>query len=255
MHNRLQHLVDIEAGLGGNARGVGGVQADHILDLRRHVIRIRTGQVNLVDHRKHIQVMVQGQIHIRQCLGLNALGGIHHQDGPVAGRQAPGHFIIKIHMSRRVDQVENVLISILRLVDRAHGLGLDGDAPLPLQIHVVQNLLLHLPAGKEPCLFNNSVCQGRLSVINVGDNTKIPYFALINSCHFLSSLHQNFIKIKQCTAQNAPVPRACPGPGAIKMDYTIICAGLSTGGERTCLYKQEGTVQSWFRNHADTFWP
>ena len=36
----------------------------------------------------------------------------------------------------------------------------DGNAPLPLQIHVVEHLRLHLPAGEKSCLLYNSVCKG-----------------------------------------------------------------------------------------------
>ena len=91
--------------------------------------------------------MIQRQIHIGQGLGLDTLGGIHHQYGPVTGRQASGYLIIKVHMPRGVNQIENVFLSVFSLINRTHRLGLDSDSPFSFQIHIVQHLRLHLPAG------------------------------------------------------------------------------------------------------------
>ena len=82
-------------------------------------------------------------------------------------------------MPRRVDQIQNILVSILRLVYRADCLRLDCNAPLALQIHVVKNLVLHLTAGQKPCLFYNSVCKRGFAVINVCHNAEISDFTLI----------------------------------------------------------------------------
>ena len=63
-------------------------------------------------------------------------------------------------MSRRVYQIENVLVSILSLVYGTDCLGLDGDSSLPLKFHVVKHLGLHLPAGEKAGHLYNSVCKG-----------------------------------------------------------------------------------------------
>ncbi len=135
-------------------------QPNYILDLSRHSVWLCTGKVYFIDDRKHFQVMVQGQINICQSLGFNSLSCIHHQDRPVASGQASGHLIIKIHMSRSVNKVENVFLSVSCLIHGPHSLSLDGNSPLPLQIHIVQHLGLHLPAGQEPRHLDNSVCKG-----------------------------------------------------------------------------------------------
>ncbi len=134
--------------------------------------------------------MVQGEIGIGQGLRLNALGAVHHKDGAVAGRQGAGNLIIEVHMSRGVDEIEDILLSVLRLVDDPRGLGLDRDAPLPLDIHIVQHLRLHFPLRQGAGQLNDPVRQRRLAVVNVGNDTKISDFALIDFCFF--HLHSKF---------------------------------------------------------------
>ena len=82
--------------------------------------------------------MLHGQIGVGQSLGLDALRGVHDEHRPLAGGQRAGHLIVEVHMARGVDEVQGVGAAVLRLVVQADGPGLDGDAPLPLQIHVVQ---------------------------------------------------------------------------------------------------------------------
>ena len=178
-HDILQHLVHIQAGLGGNPRGIRGIQADDILYLGCHLIRMSAGKVCLVQYREYLQVMIQGQVYIGQGLGLHALGGIHHQDRAVAGSEASGNFIIKVHVSGGVNQIQDIFIAILCLVDGPDRLGLDGYAPLPLQIHVVQDLVLHLPAGEKSRHLDDTVRQRGFAVVDMGDDTEISYFGLV----------------------------------------------------------------------------
>ena len=183
----FQDVIHIQPGLCGDQGRLLGVNTDHVLDLLLDPLRLRAGQIDLIDHGHDIQVMIQRQVDICQGLGLHSLGRVHHQDRPVAGCQAPGNLVVKIHMPRRIDQIENVFFSVSCLVDRAHRLGLDGDAPLPLQIHVVQHLGLHLPAGQKPGLLDDPVRQCGFPMVYMGNNTKIPYFTLFYLCHVSSS--------------------------------------------------------------------
>ena len=53
--------------------------------------------------------------------------------------------------------IEDLYENMKKTADR---LGLYGDPSLPFQIHVIQNLGLHFPAGEKSCLLYNPVCQG-----------------------------------------------------------------------------------------------
>ena len=103
--------------------------------------------------------MIQCQIDIGKCLGFHPLCGIHNQDGTITRCKTPGYFIIKIHVSRRINQVKNIFLSILCLINDAHCLGFDRDSPLTLQIHIIQDLCLHLTIGKQARHLNDTVCQ------------------------------------------------------------------------------------------------
>ena len=122
--------------------------------------------------------MLHGQVGVGQGLGLDALRGVHNEHSSLAGRQGAGHLVIEVHMSRGVDKVQGVGLSVLRLVVEAHRTGLDGDATLALQVHVVQQLALHLPLLHRPADFNEPVGQGGLTVVYMRDDGKISDFSL-----------------------------------------------------------------------------
>ena len=76
-------------------------------------------------------------------------------------------------MTGGVDQVENVLLTIGCAVIHARGLELDRDPPLPLEIHVVQELILHVTVGHRVGVLQQTIRQGRLAVVDVGDDAEI----------------------------------------------------------------------------------
>ena len=65
--------LDADALLGAGAHGVVGLQADEILDLQHDPLRVRAGQVDLVDHRDDSQVMFHGHVKVGNRLGLHTL--------------------------------------------------------------------------------------------------------------------------------------------------------------------------------------
>ena len=176
----LQHLVDVDALFGRDPGGVQAGQADHVLHFLGHLVGVGAGQVDLVQDGHQLQVVLQGHIGVGQGLGLHALGGVHHQNRALAGRQAPADLVGKVHVARRVDEVELVLLAVLGGVVHGHGPGLDGDAPLPLDVHVVQNLVRHGPLVHALGQLQNPVRQGGFAVVDVGDDAEV---ADVFSCH------------------------------------------------------------------------
>ena len=176
----LQDILHPQSLLGGNKGSFRGIQSDDILDLFPHRFRLGRGEVDLVNDRKDIQVVLQGQIDIGQGLGLDPLCRVHDQDRSVAGGKGAAHLIIKIHMSGCIDEIENIFLPVSGTIDQTDGLGLNRDTAFPLKIHVVEHLVLHLTAGEQTCLFNHAVRQRGFAVIDVGDNTEISDFILGN---------------------------------------------------------------------------
>ncbi len=76
-------------------------------------------------------------------------------------------------MARRVDQVQHVILAVAGVVFEPHGLRLDRDAALALDVHRVEHLLLHLarfqPAGE----LDDAVGQRRLAVVDMGDDGEV----------------------------------------------------------------------------------
>ena len=77
------------------------------------------GQVDLVDHGQDLQVVLHGQIGVGQGLGLDALGGVHHQHRALAGGQGAGDLVVEVHMARGVDEVQGVGLAVLGVVVQA----------------------------------------------------------------------------------------------------------------------------------------
>ena len=109
------------------------------------------------------------------------VGGVHHQHGALAGGQRAGHLVVEVHVARGVDQIQFIVLPVLGMVGQPDGPGLDGDAPLPLQVHVVQQLVFHLPQGDGLGLLQDAVGQGGFSVVDVGHNAKIANFASVHA--------------------------------------------------------------------------
>ncbi len=51
-------------------------------------------------------------------------------------------------MAGSVDKVENVFLAIAVVVVHLNGMALDSNAPLTLQLHVIENLVLHIALGE-----------------------------------------------------------------------------------------------------------
>ena len=151
--------MDIQPCLCRNPRRIFRLNADDILNLMYDTVRLCTRQIDFIDDRHDIQIVVQRQINIGQCLCLNALCRIHDENRTVAGRKAAGHLVIEVYMSWCIDQVECVFFPVICLINRADRLRFDRDATLSLQLHIVKHLLLHLPAGQKSCHLNDAVCQ------------------------------------------------------------------------------------------------
>ena len=191
----FQHVVDSDTGLGGNRDGVRGVQPDHILDLLLHAVDIGGRQIDLVQHRHDLVIGVQRQIDIGQRLRLDTLAGIDQQQRALAGRQRTADLIGEINMARRIDQVQQIFLPVLGDIGQAYGLRLDGDAALALDIHRVEQLLLHLARLHRAAALDQPVGKGGFAVVDMRHDGEVAdvflrdrhvyrnAFLIQNSCH------------------------------------------------------------------------
>ena len=149
--------------------------------------------------------MIQSKIGIGQSLRLNSLCRIHDKNSPVTGCECSAYLIVKVHMARRINQVKNILLSVLRLIDDSYGLGLNRNSPFPLDIHVIENLRLHFPLCQCSGLLDDAVRESGLSVINMRNNTKISNSVLLYLLH--RSSYILLLKMKQAVYRSSPAYR------------------------------------------------
>ena len=172
-HDALQNVLNADAQLGGHARGLHAGQADDVLDLLRHGVRVGAGQVDLIQNRYDFQVVVQRQVAVCQRLGLHALAGVHDQHCTLAGGQAAADLVLEVNMARSVDEVELVGLAVVGLIAHRHGAGLDGDAALFFNVHVVQHLVGHRALVNAVGQLQHTVGQGGFAVVDVCDNAEV----------------------------------------------------------------------------------
>ena len=173
MHDRFQHLVNAETGLGRDHHRVGRIDADHVLDLLLDLFGFRGRQVDLVQDRHDLMAGVERVVDIGERLRLDALARVHHQQRAFAGRQRARDLVGEVDMAGRVDQIQDVGLAVLGGIAQPHGLRLDRDPALALDIHGIEHLFLHL-AGLQPAGgLDQAIGQRRFSMVDMRNNGKV----------------------------------------------------------------------------------
>ena len=150
-----------------------GRVAEQLVDLARHALGLGAGQVDLVQRGDQLEAGVDGQVGVRDRLRLDALGGVDHQQRAVAGRERARDLVGEVDVAGRVDQVQAVGLAVAGLVLHAHGLGLDRDAALALELHRVEQLRAVLARVDGAGDLEDAVGQRRLPMVDVGDDREV----------------------------------------------------------------------------------
>ena len=90
-----------------------GVEPDHVLDLLLDLVGLGRRQVDLVEDRHDLVVVVDRLVDIGEGLRLDALGRVDHQQRALAGGQATADLIGEVDMAGRVHQVEDIGLAVL----------------------------------------------------------------------------------------------------------------------------------------------
>ena len=183
MRNVRDHLVqqfaDPGAGLAGHPQYIVRRTADDVRDLLRVPLRLGGRQVDLVQHGDDVQVVLQREVQVRQCLCFDPLRGVDQQDSALAGGERAGHLVGEVDVPGGVDQVQHIIlgadaVGLLHAPGQPDGLRLDGDATLTLDVHPVQVLRAHVPAVDHPGELQHAVGQGGFAVVDVRDDAEVP---------------------------------------------------------------------------------
>ena len=178
----LVHVVDgkLEPKMKVRLMASGGTyEVEQLVDLAGHSLRLGAGQVDLVHRRDQLEAGVHGQVGVGERLRLHALRRVDHEQRAVARGQRARHLVGEVHVPGRVDQVQLVGLAVLGLVEDAHGLSLDRDAALALELHRVEHLGTHRARVDGVRQLQDAVGQRRLPMIDMGDDREVPDMRLV----------------------------------------------------------------------------
>ena len=146
-----ENFLHANAAFSAGPQDFGGIDADGMLHFGDDVVRASVRQVDLVEHGHDHQFVLHGQVGVGDGLSLHALKRIDQENRAFAGGETAGDFIAEIDVAGRIDKVEFVLLTGVRMVngDRVHA---DGDTAFALQVHGVERLsaVLASEAGTGP---------------------------------------------------------------------------------------------------------
>ena len=75
-------------------------------------------------------------------------------------------------MARGINKIKNIIGSLMNIL-HLDCMTLNGDSPFPLDVHAVENLVPELTGLDNVDVLDQPVGEGRLAVIDVGDNAEI----------------------------------------------------------------------------------
>jgi hypothetical protein len=143
-------------------------------------VRLGARQVDLVEDGDDLETRIHREEQVRERLRLDALGRIHHEHSAFARRQGARDLVGEVHVAGRVDEVELVLLAIVRGVRHPHRVQLDRDAALALEVEGVEHLGLHFALLEHAGFLDQAVRERGLAVIDVGDDAEVAYMVQIH---------------------------------------------------------------------------
>ena len=81
--------------------------------------RLGGRQVDLVEDRHDLVVVVERLVDVGQRLGLDALAGVDHQERALAGGERAADLVGEVDVAGRVDEVEDVVLAVVGAVVQA----------------------------------------------------------------------------------------------------------------------------------------
>ena len=164
------------AGLGRDAEDVVRVVADQVGDLGGGAVGIGLRQVDLVHDRDDLEVVLDREVGVRERLRLDPLRRVDDEQRALARLQRARDLVREVDVAGRVDQVQ-----LVALPEHAHGLRLDRDPALALELHRVEQLLLHVAVGDRVGELEDAVGERRLAVVDVGDDREVADVCLVHA--------------------------------------------------------------------------
>ena len=164
----VEDLVNMEAGFGGDGDDFVGLTAKEVDELGLDSVNVGGGEIDFVDDGDDIEVLLESEIDVGEGLSLDALGGVHDEDGGFDSLERAGDFVREVDMAGSINEVE--FIALPMHLDRGE---LNGDALFAFKIHGIQELGLHFASGNGAGELHHAIGDGGFTMVDMGDNTKI----------------------------------------------------------------------------------
>ena len=172
LNRGVEYLGDALTGLRRDPQHRRRIVADEVRHLGGYVVGSRLCEIDLVQDRNDLEIVLDRQIGVGKRLRLDALSGIDDQQCALARRERARDLVAEVHVAGRIDQIE-----LMALPLDPDGPSLDRDAPLPLEIHRIEQLVAHLALADRLRDLQDPVGQSRLTVVDVGDDREVANLA------------------------------------------------------------------------------
>ena len=103
LDNGIQQSRHARAGLSRHEEKLLSLETERLHHLLGNALRLRSVEIDLVNHRNDLKVILKGQVHVRQGLRLDALRGVYDEQSALARGQAPRHLVGEVDVAGRVD--------------------------------------------------------------------------------------------------------------------------------------------------------
>ena len=158
-----------------------GIATEQVDNLILHFVNHCRIHIDLIEYGDNLQVVAQCKIEVRDCLCLNALSCIDYEQCAFARCDSTRNFIREVDVSRGVNQIECIGLTIVVMVLHLDSVALDCDTFFAFEVHIVEHLRLHFALIKRVGVFEQTVGQCAFAVIDVSDDTEIADIFHINT--------------------------------------------------------------------------
>ena len=110
---RGDEFGDADAGLRAAGDRIFRSEAQDLLGFFGDVFEARAWQIDLVHTDDHLEARFHRGIRVGHRLRLNALRAVDDKNRPFTRLQRPLHFVVEVHMPRRVDEVQHELLAAM----------------------------------------------------------------------------------------------------------------------------------------------
>lgn len=114
--------------------------------------------------------MFDGHVEIGEGLCFDTLCGIHDEHDSLDRSETSGHFVLEIHMPRRIDEVYLMTFPL-----HAYWRELYRDPTLLLYLHGVEHLaVFHFAFFLGSRELEHPICKRGFAVVDMGDDSEVP---------------------------------------------------------------------------------